>query len=96
MFLNKPRVMTPCRGECILSPDQICHGCKRTLHEISIWYKSDDKARLEIIKNCEERKKEKDIAYCGCCGAEKINGVGECYTDCMWYEGDKPRDFNPH
>jgi hypothetical protein len=37
-----------------------------------------------------------DFSYCPCCGAERINGVGECYTDCMFYEGDEPPDANPH
>lgn len=36
------------------------------------------------------------ISFCSCCGAEYRDHEGECYTDCMHYEGDKPRDFNPH
>ena len=53
----KAKVMTPCRGECIMSPEMICHGCKRTLHEISIWYKSTNKVRLEILEEVSKRKK---------------------------------------
>ncbi len=40
--------------------------------------------------------KEEEISYCNCCGVIRINGVGECYTDCIWYDGDLPPDANPH
>lgn len=52
----KPRVITPCTGHCILSIDEICNGCYRTLHEIAIWYKSSDEVRQEIKEKCLERK----------------------------------------
>lgn len=48
----------------------------------------------EFEKTLEENTS--NTKYCNCCGAKKIDGVGECYTDCMWYDGPLPHDANPH
>ena len=64
------------------------------LRKIVWWWTNGMKEPLADIlaKNI----KEEEISYCACCGAMRINKVGICYTDCIWYNGDLPPDANPH
>lgn len=61
MFFNPPRpnpegVASPCIGWCELGEDGICLGCYRSLPEIGAWSSLTDPQRLQVLKQCSERR----------------------------------------
>ncbi len=50
-------VNSPCIAVCRLK-DDICIGCYRTGHEISIWRDSPDHIKLSILENVKRRQQE--------------------------------------
>lgn len=50
-------VESPCIAICRLK-DDICIGCYRTGHEISIWRDSSDQIKLFILEDVKKRKQE--------------------------------------
>jgi predicted Fe-S protein YdhL (DUF1289 family) len=57
MSSNPDSLSTPCTRNCCLNDDDICLGCFRSVNEISLWTKVDEKARHDILINAENRKK---------------------------------------
>jgi predicted Fe-S protein YdhL (DUF1289 family) len=50
-------VKSPCSNVCkIHQPTGWCEGCARTIPEITVWSKSDDAARLEILSRLPPRR----------------------------------------
>lgn len=51
-------IESPCIAVCALDEDDVCIGCYRTGDEITDWFMADDAERREIIKRCEQRRRE--------------------------------------
>lgn len=47
---------SPCISVCKLNKDFVCIGCFRTTYEVAEWPTAFDERRIEILKNCKERK----------------------------------------
>lgn len=59
--MNNPNnIPSPCIHVCVHDKDEICMGCYRSVDEIRRWWKSTDEEKLQIIKNADERKAQKD------------------------------------
>lgn len=57
--MTAPRepIVSPCRKLCQLHPiERICHGCFRTIDEISSWAKFSDARRRRIIEELPARR----------------------------------------
>lgn len=52
-------IKSPCIRVCKYDDDFVCLGCKRTKEEISIWLNATDEQKEQILKNIEERIKNK-------------------------------------
>jgi|APIni6443716594_1056825.scaffolds.fasta_scaffold06127_3 predicted Fe-S protein YdhL (DUF1289 family) len=57
MSSNPDSLSTPCTRNCCLNDDDICLGCFRSVNEISLWTKVDEKTRHDFLINAESRKK---------------------------------------
>jgi predicted Fe-S protein YdhL (DUF1289 family) len=57
MSSNPDSLSTPCIRNCCLTDDDICLGCFRSVNEISLWTKVDEKTRHDFLINAENRKK---------------------------------------
>jgi predicted Fe-S protein YdhL (DUF1289 family) len=57
MSSNPDSLSTPCIRNCCLTDDDICLGCFRSINEISLWTKVDEKTRHDFLINAENRKK---------------------------------------
>ena len=57
MSSNPDSLSTPCTRNCCLNDDDICLGCFRSVNEISLWTKVDEKTRHDFLINAENRKK---------------------------------------
>ncbi len=55
----KQRIPSPCVSNCCLDEEDYCLGCYRHIDEITGWHTADDTRRLEILANCQARKKIK-------------------------------------
>jgi len=54
-------IESPCTSMCRYADDKdVCIGCLRTKEEIQKWLFSDDEYKVQVLKNIEERSKEKD------------------------------------
>ena len=52
-------VTSPCTNVCkIHQPTGWCEGCARTVSEITVWSKSNDAARLEILSRLPPRREQ--------------------------------------
>lgn len=60
MLKNKSAVKSPCIHVCTLDEKKICIGCYRSVEEVRNWYRYSDEEKLKVIKNAEERHREKD------------------------------------
>lgn len=49
-------VQSPCTRHCGVD-DGVCHGCGRTVREIRIWSKSNDKEKQQIVTESSLRLK---------------------------------------
>jgi len=50
-------VPSPCANICRLDQSQrLCVGCFRSLAEIAAWGRASDEERLEILKQCQDRR----------------------------------------
>jgi uncharacterized protein len=58
MNINSTIVSSPCIGQCLLNMDNICIGCFRTIHEITVWSQVDDETRDVFLNNIESRKQK--------------------------------------
>lgn len=56
-------IKSPCNNVCRYDNDMICISCKRSLDEVSLWDKTNDKGKKEILKNISNRKKEGEDYY---------------------------------
>jgi predicted Fe-S protein YdhL (DUF1289 family) len=45
---------------CTHDDKNICLGCYRSLEEIRKWYVCSDEEKVEILKNAEKRRAQKD------------------------------------
>jgi uncharacterized protein len=50
-------IESPCVRNCCLNDDDVCLGCRRTLHEIMHWQASTNEEKLAILKRAEARLK---------------------------------------
>ena len=57
MSSNPDSLSSPCTRNCCLNDDDICLGCFRSVNEISLWTKVDEKTRHDFLINAENRKK---------------------------------------
>jgi len=57
MSSNPDSLSSPCTRNCCLTDDDICLGCFRSINEITLWTKVDEKTRHDILVNAENRKK---------------------------------------
>ena len=57
MSSNPDSLSTPCTRNCCLTDDDICLGCFRSINEITLWTKVDEKTRHDFLINAENRKK---------------------------------------
>lgn len=55
-MLKVDNISSPCVKNCCLNEQDICLGCYRTLDEILSWYKAKPDEKIQILKNCEQRK----------------------------------------
>ena len=54
-------VASPCINVCKMdAPSGLCVGCFRTIDEITVWSRSDDACRLEILAAVAKRRQEHD------------------------------------
>ena len=54
-------VASPCINVCKMdAPGGLCVGCFRTIDEITVWSRSDDARRLEILAAVARRRQEHD------------------------------------
>ena len=54
-------VASPCINVCKMdAPSGLCVGCFRTIDEITVWSRSDDACRLEILAAVAKRRPEHD------------------------------------
>ncbi len=51
-------VASPCVSICCLDDQDICLGCFRHLDEITGWHSASRERRLQILANCNQRKKD--------------------------------------
>ncbi len=52
-------VASPCINICKMdAPSGLCVGCFRTIDEITVWSRSDDACRLEILAAVARRRQE--------------------------------------
>jgi predicted Fe-S protein YdhL (DUF1289 family) len=58
---DKLAVASPCIDACCLNDDDICMGCFRSLQEILDWGGAGSPARLEILRQVEERKRSEKV-----------------------------------
>ncbi len=50
-------IASPCRKLCQLHPiERVCHGCFRTIDEISKWTKFSDAERAKIVADLPARR----------------------------------------
>ncbi|RIZ69129.1 MAG: DUF1289 domain-containing protein [Methylococcales bacterium] len=56
-------IPSPCMGQCLLNMNNICIGCFRTIHEITVWSEVDDETRNVFLNNIESRKQESLISF---------------------------------
>lgn len=54
-------VTSPCISNCCLDEADICLGCFRHIDEITGWHSATNQRKTEIIDNCEQRKKAKNL-----------------------------------
>ncbi|MFT6733241.1 MAG: putative Fe-S protein YdhL (DUF1289 family) [Polaribacter sp.] len=54
-------VRSPCISNCCLDDKDICLGCFRHVEEIVGWHSASELEKIKIIKNCDERLKNKKI-----------------------------------
>jgi len=59
---NLNNAPSPCIHVCVQDKNGICIGCYRSVEEIRMWWKSSDKEKLQILKNADERRVQKDKA----------------------------------
>ncbi len=54
-------VASPCINVCKMdAPSGLCVGCFRTIDEITVWSRSDDACRLEILAAVAKRRQAHD------------------------------------
>ena len=54
-------VASPCINVCKMdAPCGLCVGCFRTIDEITVWSRSDDACRLEILAAAAKRRQAHD------------------------------------
>ena len=54
-------VASPCINVCKMdAPGGLCVGCFRTIDEITVWSRSDDACRLEILAAVARRRQAHD------------------------------------
>lgn len=58
MTVSERPVASPCVSTCQLNAENICEGCYRSLEEIGAWIKLDNDARMDVLRRCEERRKD--------------------------------------
>ena len=50
-------IKSPCKNICELDPNTgLCMGCKRSIDEINNWIQKNDKEKIIIIKNTQNRE----------------------------------------
>lgn len=49
-------IPSPCTRQCGVGADNVCVSCGRTVREIRIWSKADDKEREEIVAASRRRR----------------------------------------
>lgn len=52
-------IQSPCISQCCLDEKDICVGCGRHIDEITGWHGADDERKIQILKNCQQRKQDK-------------------------------------
>jgi len=57
---NINNIKSPCIHVCTHDDKNICLGCYRSLEEIRKWYVCSDEEKIEIVKNAEKRRAQKD------------------------------------
>jgi predicted Fe-S protein YdhL (DUF1289 family) len=53
-------VNSPCEHICKYNENKICIGCYRSKEEISKWLNATDEEKLQILENCNKRRKDED------------------------------------
>jgi predicted Fe-S protein YdhL (DUF1289 family) len=60
------QIKSPCIGVCEYAEnterdlERTCKGCSRTAEEIEEWFVASDERRKEILKSCQQRKREEE------------------------------------
>lgn len=49
-------VQSPCIRHCCLNDEDICLGCFRSLDEIARWNEANNRERLTILQNAQQRR----------------------------------------
>ncbi|MGB0494776.1 MAG: DUF1289 domain-containing protein [Kangiellaceae bacterium] len=49
-------VRSPCVSNCCLDEKDVCLGCYRHVDEILVWRSANTAEKMQILKNCSERK----------------------------------------
>jgi len=57
-------ITSPCVRNCCLDQQDVCIGCFRTLQQIMDWTSLDESQKLDVIKECEQRRLEKTQNTC--------------------------------
>lgn len=57
MMETRAGIPSPCVRNCCLNEKDVCLGCFRSLKEICDWSQADDRTRLDILQNAEQRRK---------------------------------------
>ncbi|MGB1197926.1 MAG: DUF1289 domain-containing protein [Thalassotalea sp.] len=55
--IETPPNLSPCISKCCLDPEDVCVGCFRHVEEIRAWRKLDEAGQKNILRLCEQRKK---------------------------------------
>tara|TARA_R110000787_G_scaffold113881_6_gene223363 strand:+ start:797 stop:1000 length:204 start_codon:yes stop_codon:yes gene_type:complete len=52
-------VASPCVRNCCLDQQDVCLGCFRHIDEIMTWRQLDERAKKEILNQCQQRKEQR-------------------------------------